>query len=85
MSDSNEKWTIKDVLGGVIGGAFLTALGIWMILNPDGAQPSEGRRRLLKDLINWIWSTPGGIALALIGLLIVGATVHQAIKQRNRN
>ncbi len=85
MSNKTESWTIKDILGGVIGGAFLTALGVWMIINPDGAQPSEGRRRLLKDLINWIWSTPGGIILALIGLLIVGATVHQAIKQRKVN
>jgi|TARA_R110000782_G_scaffold101029_11_gene187587 drug/metabolite transporter (DMT)-like permease len=85
MSDSNDSWSIKDILGGVIGGAILASLGVSMILNPDGTQTASGRRRLLQDLINWVWSTPGGIIFALLGLLIVAATIRQAINQRKSN
>lgn len=85
MSDSNGSWSTKDILGGVIGGAILASLGVSMILNPDGTQTASGRRRLLQDLINWVWSTPGGIIFALLGLLIIAATIRQAINQRKSN
>ena len=81
--DSNDSWGVKDILGGVIGGGLLSVLGIWMIINPDGmsSDPSAGRRRMLKDLLNAIWGIPGGIIVGLIGIAIVWATVHQAMKQ----
>ncbi len=84
MSDTKERWSIKDTLGGLIGGGLLVAVGINMIINPDGAStdPSVGGKRLIKDLMNYIWSTPGGIVVIIIGLLIAGATVHQMIDQR---
>lgn len=84
MSDTKESWSIKDILGGLIGGGLLIAVGINMIINPDGAStdPSVGGKRLIKDLMNYIWSTPGGIVVIIIGLLIAGATVHQMIDQR---
>lgn len=87
MSDSDEKMSIKEIFGGIVGGALLVIVGINMIINPDGASsdPSVGGKRFWKDLINYIWSTPGGIVVSLIGLLIVGATVHSMMTQNKAN
>jgi len=83
MSDTETRMTIKDILGGLIGGVLIVIVGINMILNPDGASsdPSVGGKRFMKDLMNYIWSTPGGIVVCIIGLLIFGATLHQMITQ----
>ncbi|MCA9303266.1 MAG: hypothetical protein KC996_04015 [Phycisphaerales bacterium] len=83
MPETEDHWGIKDILGGVVGGGILAALGVWMIINPDGASTtgSSSKRRLLRDLLDAIWGVPGGIILGLVGVLIVWATVHQAMKQ----
>jgi hypothetical protein len=84
MSDTEERMSTKDILGGLIGGALIIIVGINMIINLDGAStdPSVGGKRFFKDLMNYIWSTPGGIVVVIIGLLIAGATVHQLYGQR---
>ena len=84
MSESDDTWSFKDFLGGILGGAALAAVGVMMIINPNGGDDvtAEGRRGLIKLLMKYIWSTPGGIVVALIGLLIVGMTIHQIMHQR---
>ena len=83
MSESDEKWSFKDFLGGLLGGAALAVVGVMMIINPNGGDDvtAEGRRGLVKLFMKYIWSTPGGIVVALIGLLIIGLTIRQAMTQ----
>jgi hypothetical protein len=83
MPDTEDHWSIKDFLGGIIGGAALSAVGVMMVINPTGGDDmaTQGRRGLIKLLMKYIWSTPGGIIVALIGLGIVALTVHAMMTQ----
>jgi len=86
MSDTEDTWSIKDFFGGLVGGGIITGLGMWMIINPDGAGDTEavGKRSFFKNLLNDIWGIPGGIIVGLIGIVIVWLTIDQLIKQRRR-
>ncbi len=86
MSESDDTSTIKDLLGGLFWGALITGLGIWMLVDPDLGQTSEpeGRRRGLVKLLYAIWSTPGGIIIGLIGLLIIWGAISQMRSNRNK-
>lgn len=44
----------------------------------------RGTPRPANLFMKYIWSTPGGIGVALIGLLIVGPTIHQIMNQRKQ-
>ncbi|MCR9074824.1 MAG: hypothetical protein NXI07_02175 [bacterium] len=90
MSDENakqeESWSYKDLFGGLIFSAVLLGFGVWMLINPEGSDEfsTEGRRGLYKSIIKWIWGTPGGIILALIGLLILWGTINGTIQHRKK-
>ena len=86
MSESKDTWSIKDFFGGLVGGGIIAGLGIWMIINPDGAgtTDAEGRRSMIKNLLNAIWSIPGGIVVTIIGLVIVWLTIDQIRSQLKR-
>lgn len=87
MSDSEDVWSIKDFLGGLVGGGILTGLGVWMIINPDGGSDQEavGGRSWAKNLLNDIWGVPGGIIVGFIGLVIIWLTIDQIMKQQKRS
>ena len=86
MPDSNEKWSIKDFLGGIIGGMLLNLVGLWMLILPNARddQPAKDSMRLIGKLLDLVWSTPGGIIILLLGIFIVTATVHQLVTQLSK-
>lgn len=86
MSKSPDDWGIKDLLGGLLGGAILAILGLWMLLLPGARdhEPAKDSARLLGKLLDLIWSIPGGLALILIGMAIFGLTTYQMVTQYNR-
>ena len=48
----------------------LLALGVAMIVWPDALVDSDVHpRKLFLKVIAWIWGRPGGIVIALLGLL----------------
>lgn len=55
-------------------------LGIWAILAPDAmeghsAEDIKGRHQLIKFVIMYLWSIPGGLIFVAIGLLNFKANV----------
>jgi hypothetical protein len=54
-----------------------------MVITPNGGKETgfHGRPGFFNLLINFLWSTPGGIAAALIGVIIIGLTIRQATTQ----
>ncbi len=90
MSEENtvqeESWSYKDLIGGLVFSAALIGFGAWMLVNPQGGDEvsTEGRRGLYKVILKWIWSTPGGIILALLGLLVLWGTINGTIQHRKK-
>lgn len=86
IAAQEESWSYKDLLGGLIFSAALLGLGVWMLINPDGGDDfsAEGRRGLYKSIIKWVWGTPGGVILTLIGLLVLWGTINGTIQHRKK-
>ncbi len=86
MPDSNDHWSIKDILGGIIGGMLFCTVGLWMLVLPNARddQPAKDSAKIIGKLLDLIWSTPGGIIILLLGALIVTMTVHQLVTQTSK-
>ena len=86
MSKSNDKWSIKDFLGGIIGGMLLSLVGLWMLVLPNARddQPAKDSVKIIGKLLDLIWSTPGGIIILLLGVTIVAMTAYQLVTQYSK-
>ncbi len=85
MPDSNDHWSIKDILGGTIGGMLLCALGLWMLVLPNARddQPAKDSVKIIGKLLDLIWSTTGGIALLILGITIMTISIYKFVTQLN--
>jgi len=74
MSYSEEPGSFIDILNRFVVGTILGAAGVLMLIFPSLLDDyvAQGRRGMMKQILIYIWSTPGGIIIALLGLLIVG-------------
>ncbi len=77
MSYSEKPGNFKDILNRFVVGTILGAAGVLMLIFPGLLDDivAQGRRGMMKQILIYIWSTPGGIIIALLGLLIVGHAV----------
>ncbi|MFG0243501.1 MAG: hypothetical protein ACF8R9_12015 [Phycisphaerales bacterium JB054] len=83
MTDS-ESWTLREYLGGLVGGSVLLGIGIWMLVDPDKLARGEygpGRGGSLMRLLDAVWGIPGAIALSVLGALIVAGTAMTLVSQ----
>jgi len=70
-TDDDKPMTTKDRIFAVLWALGFLALGASMIIWPDAvSSETDHPRRLLGRIIIWIWGRPGGIIVAILGLLI---------------
>jgi hypothetical protein len=64
-----KEMTAQEKRAAVIGGLCIVGLGIAAIVSPDLMSEAEvsGRNGLLKRLVAWAWSVPGGIIAIALG------------------
>jgi len=65
--------TAKEKRAAAIGGLCIVGLGIAALVSPDLMSDAEaaGRHGLLKRLVAWAWSVPGGIVAIVLGVVSV--------------
>ena len=79
--------TPKEKRAAVIGGLCIIGLGIAAIVSPDLMADAEasGRHGLLKRLVIWAWSVPGGIIAVLLGAASVWSGVKAIGRSSNKS
>lgn len=70
-TNDEQPTTLKDRIFTVLWALGFLALGAAMIIWPDAVGgETEQPRKLVGKIIVWIWGRPGGIVVALVGLLL---------------
>lgn len=72
--------TGKEKRAGIIGGLILVGLGVAAIINPDLMEGAEvsGRNFLIKLVVVYLWSRPGGVIAVLLGCASIWGVIKRA-------
>ncbi len=82
MSNPNDNWGYKDIIGGAIGGTLFALVGLKMLINPNARDDKAAETtKIIGKLLDVIWGIPGGIILMLIGFAIAWISISMLLKR----